>query len=210
MKATLFIILSTFFFQFAAMAQAQEEKIRAFEIQKEAARQQKLSAQLDSAIYLSANGEYQAADDRFRVLLKSMRSISSDLVYHFGKNSFHLGKYKQSVDWLNKYIQLKGTSGQYSQEAVDWLKKAEAELLKEKREQSKQAAQVLSQDYDIDCGPTGKVTCPVCKGSTVIVKKGYMENTYKTCPYCKQKGFLDCDDYNLLLKGKLEPATTNR
>lgn len=209
-KATLFIILSTFFFQFAAMAQAQEEKIRAFEIQKEAARQQKLSAQLDSAIYLSANGEYQAADDRFRVLLKSMRSISSDLVYHFGKNSFHLGKYKQSVDWLNKYIQLKGTSGQYSQEAVDWLKKAEAELLKEKREQSKQAAQVLSQDYDIDCGPTGKVTCPVCKGSTVIVKKGYMENTYKTCPYCKQKGFLDCDDYNLLLKGKLEPATTNR
>ena len=139
-----------------------------------------------------------------------MRSISSDLVYHFGRNSFHLGKHKQSVDWLNKYIQLKGTSGQYSQEAVDWLKKAETELLLEKQEQSKQAAQVLSQDYDIDCGATGKVTCPVCKGSTVLVKKGYMEDTYRTCPYCKQKGFLDCSDYNLLLKGKLEPTTTNR
>lgn len=192
------------------MAQTQEEKIRDFEIQNEAARQQQLSTQLDSAIYLSENGEYQAADEKFRILLKSMRSISSDLVYHFGRNSFLLGKNKQSVDWLNKYIQLKGTSGRYSQEAVDWLKKAETELLKERQKQSRQAAQVLSQDYDIDCGPTGKVTCPVCKGSTVIVKKGYMENTYKTCPYCKQKGFLECNDYNLLLKGKLEPATTNR
>lgn len=192
------------------MAQTQEEKIRAFELQNEVARQQKLSAQLDSAIYLSESGEYQAADEKFRILLKSMRSISSDLVYHFGRNSFLLGKYKQSVDWLNKYIQLKGTSGQYSQDAVDWLKKAETELLKERQEQSKQAALVLSQDYDIDCGPTGKVICPVCKGTTVIVKKGYMEDTYRTCPYCKQNGYLECSDYNLLLKGKLEPATTNR
>ncbi len=199
-----------FLFQLVAMAQTQEEKIREFELQNEVARQRKLSAQLDTAIYLSDHGDHEAADLKFRVLLKSMKSISSDLVYHFGKNSFMLGKYKQSVDWLNKYIQLKGTSGQFSQLAVDWLKKAEAELLKEKEEQSKQAAQILSQDYEIDCGPTGKVTCPVCKGSTVIVKKGYMEDTYKTCPYCNKNGFLECSDYNLLLKGKLEPSSTNR
>lgn len=210
MKATLFIILATFFFQIGAVAQSQEEKIRVFELQKQAELQRKLSAQLDSAVYLSENGDYQAADEKFKILLKSMKSISSDLVFHFGKNSFMLGKYKQSVDWLNKYIQLKGTAGQYSQEVVGWLKQAEAELLKERQEQSKQAAQVLSQDYNIDCGPTGKVTCPVCKGSTVIVKKGYMEDTYKTCPYCNKKGYLECSDYNLLLKGQLEPSSTNR
>lgn len=193
-----------------AVAQTEEEKIRQFEIQNEAANQRQLSAQLDSAIYLSDMGEYLLADEKFRVLLKSTKSVSSDLVFYFGKNSYLIGKNKQSVDWLNKYIQLKGTNGKYSNEAVDWLRKAEADLLKERQSQSQMAALVLSRDYDIDCGPTGKVTCPVCKGSTVIIKKGYMNDTYKTCPYCQKNGYLECSDYNLLLKGQLEPSTTNR
>lgn len=196
--------------QLIATAQSQEEKIREFELQNEVARQSKLTAQLDSAIFLSDTGEFQAADERFKTLLKSMKSVPSELVYHFGKNSYLLGKYKQSIDWLNKYIQLKGTNGQYSQEAVTWLRKAEADLLQERQSQSQKVALVLSKDYDIDCGPTGKVTCPVCKGSTVIIKKGYMEDTYKTCPYCHKNGYLECQEYNLLLKGQLEPSTTNR
>ncbi len=191
-------------------AQSQEEKIKEYELQRQAADRQRLSAQLDSAILLSAAGNHVEADERFRLLLKSLKSVPSDLVYHFGENSFHLGNFKQSIDWLNKYIQLKGTSGQYSEQAVTWLKKAENELMKEKKIQSEKAAQVLlSRDYDIDCGPTGKVTCPVCKGSTVIIKKGYMDDSYKTCPYCNKRGYLECSDYNLLMKGQLEPQTTN-
>lgn len=203
------IIVFSHVFHFAINAQSEQEKIREFELQQNAALQRKLSAQLDSAILLSESGEYIIADEKFRILLKSMRSVSSDLVFHFGKNSLFIGRYKQSVDWLNKYIQLKGTSGQYSKEAVSWLKIAESELMKEKQMQSQQAQLVLSQDYEIDCGPTGKVTCPVCKGSTVIIKKGYMNDTYKTCPYCNKIGFLECVDFNLLLKGQLEPSTTN-
>jgi hypothetical protein len=84
--------------------------------------------QLDSAIYLSDNERYAEANERFLYVMRNLRSIPSDLTYYFGKNSYHLKKYRQSVDWLNKYIQLKGTSGQYSSEAVEWLKKAEAEL----------------------------------------------------------------------------------
>lgn len=188
--------------------QTQEEKIREYEMQRQAADQRKISAQLDSAIYLSDHEEYALADEKFRMLLRSMRSIPSDLVYYFGKNSYHIEKYKQSVDWLNKYIQLKGTSGQYSAEAVEWLHKAETALLKEKQSQSQLAGQVLSQDYDIDCGPTGKVTCPVCKGATVIIKKGYIEDTYRTCPYCNKHGYLTCEEYNQLVRGKLEPSRT--
>lgn len=209
MKSLICILLFTSI-QVVGLAQTQEEKLRQFEIQNEAARQRQLSVQLDSAIYLSDIGEYLQADEKFRFLLKSMRSVSSDLVFYFGKNSYLTGKYKQSVDWLNKYVQLKGTSGQYSKEAVEWLQKAEADLLKERQSQSQMAATVLSRDYEIDCGPTGKVTCPVCKGSTVIVKKGYMNDTYRTCPYCHKMGYLECNDYNLLLKGQLEPSTTNR
>ena len=138
--------------------------------------------------------------------MRNLRSIPSDLTYYFGKNSYHLKKYRQSVDWLNKYIQLKGTTGQYSSEAVEWLKKAEAKLLEEKATESLKAREVLSRDYNIDCGPSGKVTCPICMGKTVIVKKGYFGESYKTCPYCSKHGYLSCDDYNKLVRGQLEPS----
>lgn len=195
-------------FQLTVVAQTQEQRIREFELQREASERQAYKALLDSAILLSQQGEYLLADSKFRQLLRTTKSVPSDLVYHFGENSFYLGNFKQSVDWLNKYIQLKGTTGQYSAQAVERLKSAEEELMKERLVESKQVGQVLSQDYDIDCGPTGKVTCPVCKGSTVIIKKGYVSDTYKTCPYCHKLGYLGCEDYNLLLKGQLQPSTT--
>lgn len=206
---TIIPILFILVFAIPSVAQTQEQKIQEFEMQRQAAEARAYNVRLDSAVQLYQSGEYLLADNQFRQLLRSAKSVPSDLVYYFGENSFHLGNFKQSVDWLNKYIQLKGTTGQYSALAVERLKSAEEGLMKEKVVESQQARQVLSQDYNIDCGPSGKVTCPVCKGSTVIIKKGYVSDTYKTCPYCNKLGYLQCEDYNLLLKGQLEPSTTN-
>jgi hypothetical protein len=186
--------------------QSEQEKLFDFEAQKVSAKQRLITLQLDSAILLSDQGAFEKADEKFILVLKNLKSIPSDFTFHFGKNSFFLGKYKQSIDWLNKYIQLKGTSGQYSEAAVDWLGKAESELLKEREVQAKQAGEVLSRDYDIDCGASGKVLCPICSGTTVVVKKGYLNETYKTCPYCNKVGFLSCEDYNRLIRGELKPA----
>lgn len=188
-------------------SETEKEKIRQLEIQRQADRQRAMSMKLDSAVALMNQADYQAADEKFLAILKTVKSVPSDITFYFGKNSYFLGKYKQSVDWLNKYIQLKGTSGQFSQETIALKQKAEVELLKEKEEESKQTLRVFAQDYDIDCGPTGKVTCPVCNGSTVIIKKGYITNTYKTCAYCNLKGVLSCEDYNKLLRGELRPSS---
>ncbi len=204
MKQLLTLIL--FFGLAQAMAQQSEKnKIHELELQRQIDRTRKITMQMDSAVRLSEEGHYEEADVKFRMILKSIRSVPSDLTYHFGVNSFHLGKFRQSVDWLNKYIQLKGTQGQYSEQAMDWLAKGEVELLKENEKEAKRAAEVLTGDYYIDCGPTGKVVCPTCKGSAVIVKKNYFGEVYKTCPSCAKKGYLTCDDYNKLLKGKLIP-----
>jgi len=189
-----------------AQTEAEKEKIRQLEIQRQADRQRAINMKLDSAVIIMNEGNYEVADEMFLTILKSVKSVPSDITFYFGKNSYFLGKYKQSVDWLNKYIQLKGTSGQFSQETITLKQKAEIELLKEKELESKQAMQVFAQDYDIDCGPTGKVTCPVCNGTTVIIKRSYISNTYKTCGYCNLKGVLSCEDYNKLLKGELKPA----
>jgi ssDNA-binding Zn-finger/Zn-ribbon topoisomerase 1 len=105
---------------------------------------------------------------------------------------------------LNKYIQLKGTTGQYYKEATEWLAISEAEYLKQKTQASGKTQELLSRNYDIDCGPSGKVTCPVCQGNHVIVKKGPFGDSFKTCPYCNEHGILTCDEYNRLLRGELQ------
>lgn len=189
----------------AAFAQSEQDKIRQMEEDRQAQRNRSIREELDSAISLTDAGQYEVADEKYRYVLKNLKSLPSDLTYHFGRNSYHLSLYSQSVDWLNKYIQLKGTGGQYSEDAVMWLKKAETELLKEREQKSADATVLLSKNYDIDCGPTGKVTCPVCSGSTVVIKKTYLGDSYKTCTFCKKLGYLSCQDFNKMLRGELKP-----
>lgn len=187
-----------------APALAQDERTLEFLRQEEQRKRADLMRQLDSGVYYMDNAQYLLADAKFRHVLENLKSVPSDLTFFFGKNSFHLGKYKQSVDWLNKYMQLKGTSGQYYNEATQWLEKAQSFILKEKAKEGEKAQEVLSSNYDIDCGPTGKVSCPVCRGMHVIIKKGPFGDEYKTCPYCNDHGMLTCDEYNKLLRGELE------
>ena len=160
---------------------------------------------MDSAVVMMEKGEYAGAELRFIYVLNNIKSVPSDLTFYFGKNSHYLAKHKQSVDWLSKYIQLKGTNGQHYDEAVTMLKQSEAEVLKSRASDAAKAEQVLSRSYDIDCGPSGKVICPVCDGSTVIIKKSAFGSEYKTCGFCDTHGQLTCDQYNKLLRGELEP-----
>ena len=183
----------------------QQDRVEKYKLQQEQMKKTALLRELDSGVYFMDLGNYARADEKFQYVLDNVKSVPSDLTFFFGKNSFNLGKYKQSIDWLNKYIQLKGTNGQYSSEAVLLMRKAEGEFVKEKSHASEQASEVLSANYDIDCGPSGKVTCPVCKGDHVITKKGAFGPAYKTCAYCNEHGWLTCEEYNRLLRGDLAP-----
>src|SRR4051812_32839687 len=115
------IILFVIFSSAVAFAQGKEierDKIKQQEEQKKNDKQRAIMQQLDSAILLFEQEDYTTADVKFLYVLKNIKSVPSDLAYYFGKNSYYIGKYKQSVDWLNKYIQLKGTSGTFSEDAV--------------------------------------------------------------------------------------------
>ncbi|MCU0420079.1 MAG: hypothetical protein MUC38_10555 [Cyclobacteriaceae bacterium] len=192
-----------------AQSGSEREKIQQLEMQREAERQRALRQKLDSAIALVNEGGHEAADEKLRDVLRAIRSVPSELAFYVGKNSHFLERHKQAIDWLNKYIQLKGTSGQFYGEAVALLRQSEVAVLKETETQRQKTAELFSKDYDIDCGPTGKVVCPVCNGSTVVIKKGYFGNKYSTCQFCQQKGFLVCEDYNKLLRGELKPNATH-
>lgn len=187
----------------ASLVVAQDERTQEFLRQEEQRRRSDMMRHLDSGVFYLDNEQYMLADKKFKYVLDNIRSVPSDLTFYFGKNSYYLKKYKQSIDWLNKYIQLKGPSGRFYREATDYLKLSETEFIKEKSKDIKKVEEVLSANYEIDCGPTGKVSCPVCKGDHVITKKGIFGNEYKTCPYCNEHGILSCEEYNKLLRGEL-------
>jgi tetratricopeptide (TPR) repeat protein len=165
---------------------------------------------LDLGIRQFENGDYDAADESFRQVLQEVKVLPAEICYFFGANSYHLGKYKQSINWLSKYIQLKGTAGQYFEECNNLLEKSRVQYRESSSTASEESFEPTQQiDYtvmpEVDCGTSGKVVCPVCKGQTVIIKRSALGMDYRSCPYCDNHGNLSCENYNLLLQGRLKP-----
>jgi hypothetical protein len=167
-----------------------------------------LSKEIDDAVALMESGQYDAADIAFRLVIGKMETLPSNLAYYFGRNSFHLEKHKQSINWLNKYIQLKGTKGRFYDDAVKYLQLAEEEYLIISRQNQQQMETELSSG-EYDCGGLSKMICPVCHGNGVVIKRGPFDLIYQTCPYSAGESFLTCEEYNLFMKGLLAPKIGN-
>ncbi len=165
---------------------------------------------------LMDEGRYADADRRFRFVLDNSRVLPAEICYYFGINSFFMNKYKQSINWLNKYIELKGTSGQYFDSSIEYLQLAEERYRSDNSTPNKMTIEEVKSDTTSKDGTGGrafalvecagkKIVCPVCNGRGVIIKASvFGDKTYKTCPYGDEYGYLTCEEYNLLLQGKLE------
>ena len=166
--------------------------------------------EMDEGVILMETGDYAMADEKFRYALKNLDVVPSKLVFYIGKNSYYLQQYKQSIDWLNKYIELKGTKGQFYFESVSFLKEAEQKYLLETSKSNIDSTSVALPDSTLktaenDCSGNEKFICPVCKGKTVIVEEGKLGKKYKSCPFSDDHGYLTCEEYYLLIQGKLKP-----
>ncbi|MEM0941632.1 MAG: hypothetical protein AAF600_15980 [Bacteroidota bacterium] len=167
-------------------------------------RESELTRRMDMGAELMALGQYDSAQVLFQSVLQNMKKLPSEMAYYFGRNSYHLGKHKQSINWLNKYIQLKGTKGRYYEPAIQFLQFAEDEYLRIQRKAAEQM-EVDLENATYDCGGLEKMLCPVCHGSGVVIHTGLFDEVYKTCPYSLGEGYLSCEEYNLFMRGDLEP-----
>jgi len=160
---------------------------------------------IDSAVYYLDLNQYSEADGFFMSALDRIDVLSADFCFYFGKNSFYMNKYSQSIDWLNKYLELRGSRGQFSQETIDLLEKAE-EAFRNNRTSAKKA-DINSKFFylnTINCDENEYITCPVCRGDDLIIKVDRLgERLYKTCPY-SNNGVLTCTEFNLLIQGRLK------
>lgn len=159
---------------------------------------------MDKGYEAMLDGKYEEADELLRYAMKNIGKLPSELTYYFGRNSFYLKKYKQSINWLNKYVELKGTSGQYFDESIKFLELANKEYLLIRDEEIAKTEEIFETESYIEC-PGEKVLCPVCKGTGVVITKGTFDLKYETCVYSGIEGTLTCDEYNLFLKGQLKP-----
>ena len=94
-------------------SQTQEELLQQQMMDREQAQHAEVSRMLDEGVILMEREEYDEADDLFRQVLKRAKVVPTDLTFYFGKNSFYQEKYKQSIDWLNKYIELNVQNDRY-------------------------------------------------------------------------------------------------
>ena len=152
--------------------------------------------------------KYFLADSILKEKILNNNRVSSELTFLFGKNSFFLEKYEQSINWLNKYLELKGESGIFSDESIKFLELSNSKnLIENSRNIENVYVELYSYNY-IDCQNNRKV-CPICKGTSVMIIENDVSKIYKTCPFSDNKGFLTCDEYNQFLRGKLKPKTSN-
>lgn len=166
-----------------------------------------LNRRIDVGMEMMLGGSYDSADAQFTIVLKNLKPLPSKMAYFYGRNSYHLGEYKRAINWLNKYVQLTGARGIYYEETVDYLEFAEDAYIEQRKSDAAAVSEELASS-DFDCGGYDKMLCPVCNGSGVIIEAGKFDPVYKTCPYSLGEGFLSCDDYNLFMKGLLEPKQT--
>jgi tetratricopeptide (TPR) repeat protein len=164
--------------------------------------ERELYRRLDQGEEMLKLGEYEKANDEFLFVIRNMNNLPPKIAYFFGRNSYHLGEYKQSINWLNKYIQLQGTSGPFYDQAVSFLERAEEQFIVTQK--SKNSTDLYESSM-FDCGGFDKMICPVCKGDGVIIKNNPFGKSYNTCHYCDGNAYLSCDDYNLFMQGKLAP-----
>jgi hypothetical protein len=160
---------------------------------------------MEDGVDLMEAGNYEEADLKFKQILRNMEVLPADITFYFGKNSYFLYQYKQSINWLNKYIQLKGTQGRFFDESVSYLKRAEMAYKLETERNTQEVLNEFSKINEFDCNGKTHFQCPLCTGEGVLIKPGKMNNTlYQTCPFCNGNGFLTCDQYKQYLKGELK------
>ncbi len=161
---------------------------------------------MNEGVDMMESGDYENADSQFKLVLRNIEVLPSEICFHFGKNSYMLEEFKQSINWLNKYIELKGTKGRYFKKCVEFLEKSENAYKLKQEAQRNRIYTELSENNEFDCKGKKYIQCPICKGEGVLIEPGKMDTAiYKTCPYCIGEGRITCEEYKLFLRGELKP-----
>lgn len=150
-------------------------------------------------------GEYEKANEIFRQLIESNAPIPSEMPYFFAETLYQLKQFDNSLNFLNKYLDLNGFKGQHYQEAKALESKLE-EPLKEiaacqfcdKKGYRLITCTTCSGEKLVEqectlCKAQGVVGCSRCAGKGIVTKKNVFNiMEYYECERCAGSGRLTC------------------
>jgi hypothetical protein len=167
--------------------------------------QSRAKALLEEAKGYMAKEDYRAADKKFRQILSLNEVVPTEALYFFAFTLEKNHQLQSSRNFLNKYTDLTGKSGEYFNEAR--MLQNRLDVL---------AREIEACDYCdndgfrlVTCGQCdgsghvddkcplchgfGEITCHKCLGEGVQISKNqFGENVYKTCDVCAGKGKETC------------------
>lgn len=168
---------------------------------------------MKSAVAAMERNDYSTANGIFRNLIDSGLPLPEEMPYYFAETLYNIGQYDNSANFLNKYLELSGFTGDHYQGAQELQKKLEGPL---KEIQTCQLCDRKGYRYKVcftcdgnkeieqDCSyckAKGVVGCSRCGGTGMITKKNIFNIVeYFECERCSGKGRLTCPVCNASLK----------
>ena len=126
---------------------------------------------MKGALAAMERSDYQTANSIFRNLIDSGLPLPEEMPYYFSETLFQLGQYDNSQNFVNKYLELTGFTGQNYESATRLKEKLKVPL-----------AQIIACEL---CDRRGYryESCTTCQGK---------KQTEQACSYCKAKGVVGC------------------
>jgi hypothetical protein len=151
------------------------------------------------------DGKYVAASFTFRKMLETNEVLPTEMAYYFAETLYMTGQYQNSKNFLEKYTDLTGGSGDFYKQSLELEKLLAAKTMEIEACNlcdnhgyrlhtcpNCQGEKIISQTCAY-CKGQGISICTACEGGGVIISENvFGENEYKTCTQCNNKGFVPC------------------
>lgn len=165
-----------------------------------------LSQKMQKAIELIEKEEYHTANTVFRNILATEKVLPTNLSYYFSLTLYHINQYRNSHNFLEKYLKLTGKAGDFYEQSIQLQKLLENAFIEIKDcdlcdingYQFITCSVCKGGKSNIEdcskCRAAGIITCQKCKGEGVVITiDSFGENNYQTCDRCLGKGIHTCD-----------------
>lgn len=149
--------------------------------------------------------DYTAANKTFRKALATRKILPTNLSYLFAETLYIIHQYQNSLNFVDKYIDLAGQGGDYYDKAIELKGLLQAEFDKIKNceycnlsgyryvlcDNCKGIGQTTETCYN--CKGSGATVCPKCMGEGVYITfNSFSGKQYQACEICEGKGYSTC------------------
>jgi len=153
----------------------------------------------------AAAGDHYEANRIYRKILTLDQTIPSEFCYYFAETLYHIGQYRNSRSFIDKYVELVGNGGEYASEIARLRRLVDEEMDKimacslcDDNGYRLETCHVCEGSGEVSkpcqyCRGGGALICDLCSGDGVIVRKNVFNiNEYHTCTKCSGTGATSC------------------